>query len=238
MKIETILRAAFLLIGSLVAIMSFIYGLLCLFFQERVRRIKAQLRHYDRKHKARKEIREFGIQLITLSAILGSLIYTGLGYDVSRREFNARNRPFLKSEPLFFDGGSYYELSERDRGVQIKFKFKILNVGSVPAYDVIITKTLRSGDKLAKGLVGPREEQVIFPGDNRWVDFGFIASHESMSTEDLTKKIQDSEILLGLRLDYRGLEKDSKRLHYTEYEIRFPNANRHDLVTVKADIPQ
>lgn len=233
---DTVLLIVKFLIAS-VALVAFGWGLVYATCPEWVVAIKKRRGEYDNARKKRVEIRNYGIQLLAISAAIGSVLYSVESYQLSRREFNLKNRPFLQAKPTTLRTGNFYDILQDDGDPYLQFSFTVTNVGSIPAYDIKFGQAISLRQKTVMSEVDDRK-QVIFPGDTLLMESSaFHMRGERVATvSDVQRIIGDSEVIFSLRIDYRGVaKKEGGRPYYTAYNFGFLDRTRHEVISVEAD---
>lgn len=183
-----------------VALGTFIGGLFYLLFSERVRRWKVSRYYsYGRYHKTREEIAEKGLKLLTLGAALMSVLYTGLSYEHSIKEFGITRRPFVRAQPVR-QQGAFYRVIEGGLGPRIHFLFEATNVGSLPAYRVAFVETLKIGNVTTQSE-NRDEYGVLLPGDLLGIHrpFSVISLAKPPTSEEVEKFLTGKTIELELQ---------------------------------------
>jgi len=222
-------------VGVFVSIAFIALGLIYISFQEWIRAWKNRAGHFDKHHEYRKEIQEFGVKLITIGALIGSLMFTGLAFQRSQREFSAKIRPFLRAEPIVFEGGGLYEIVRTDSVPQARFRFRIDNVGTIPAYSVSTSRVLTVGNY--RRMSEERERSLtVFPGDNVGVILPFnLTKDDAEMLQVLGKREGGRELILELTLSYRGRKSTRERPFYTSYKVVFSSPTQYRIENVEAD---
>ena len=107
------------------------------------------------------------------------------------------------------------------------FQFYIENVGSIPAYDVRINKSILTG--AGAGVYSDQQSQVIFPNDVQEIHSGFTVK---IPTEELKAALSKSGVWLNYRFGYRGIDNAE---YFTEYRLHFPDPYNCKIVKMAAD---
>ncbi len=175
---------------------------------------------------------------MSTSLLIVSVLYTGIGYRLSQREFSARNRPFLKIDwPS--NSSPVYAISQIENNrVGISFEFNVQNVGPIPAYDVNISSRLFIGDEEDRLAEPDNSVQVIFPGDTRL----FLSSHsytrkdrKLLTVEDFRRETQDKKLILRCDITYRGVQSHNAKPYYSKFVLSFPSETRVQSESIEAD---
>lgn len=224
---------------SIVAATAFLVGVICLLASDNVYEWKSCMGHYREGHKERIEIRSFGMQLVTVSVAMAALLYSTWNYQLARKEFNVKNRPFLGVVPKPLEDGKFYQTTQTHGGPQIQFKFIFANKGNLPAYDIKISRKLRIGHVEIGAIPGNHENQkeivVIFPGDSLSVTSPFTIDNKDMTLVNLENLIRSNRIVLEYRIDYTGIEKRKQNPYYTIYRFKYPTEWSQELIGIEAD---
>lgn len=222
------------LITALKVFLAFVFawGWINILCQERIRVWKESRGHYGKHYRYRKDIRDYGVALVTLSIVIGALIYTGYDHSLALRSFLTERRPFLKIKPLRIDGkGKLYVLNESEDGLKLTLGLRLENVGTVPAY----AARLRGGVLIRENIKGIYTEDasnfVVFPNDG--ID---LHPHYTMRlTRAEFQLLAQSGFTVALKVEYNGV--DIAQKYYTEYQFRYSGKEpkRHRLLKATAD---
>jgi hypothetical protein len=198
----------------IIAIPVFVWGIVCLCLPKQ-------------------ETRKFGVELITVSALIFSIIYSVRNYELTNQEFNLRNRPFIRARPVYYEGGDLYQVTQTWPGAfRLNFQLNIYNVGSVPATDIKINKQIEiSGLPASEFQTGVDNPQVVFPGDSIPVTSYFGMSSKKTLSE-VKEDIEVREIRLRYLIEYRGVKNYS-----TCYHIKYPTIKSEVLISSNIDKP-
>ena len=221
--------------AAIAAIATLVFCLICLCCSDRVYQWKARCGHYKGAHGKRVEIRNFGIQLLSIFGIMASLWVSGATLQANQREFNMRSRPFLRLELAPFQDGALYELTQKGDSARLKFLYKIINEGPIPAYSIRVSKLALLAGTHGSPETTIDEDAVVFPhGDLTWTA-GFLVRGKTVDA--VRQKVEATPIDVRMRLDYQGLTPKPGMPYYSEYTVRYflLEPKRHSIVKIEAD---
>ncbi|MCX5846583.1 MAG: hypothetical protein NTW12_09565 [Deltaproteobacteria bacterium] len=132
--------------------------------------------------------------------------------SVSQLQFIQENRPYLEVIPVKFDDGSYMEFAEIDtKQCEIGLKYKINNVGKVPATDILVPQLAKLSEDMIKNgskLEGFKSQPTISlaPGEHVFLKVKEIIKPHTVTSEAYLRNYKDGSqsVSLEFQVIYRS----------------------------------
>lgn len=180
-----------------------ILGLICLICPDAVFSFKNKKGHYDENHEKRIEIRKFGIELITVIALIASFYFSGSSYQLAQREFALSHRPFVYLV-------NYAHKNSEDK---IVYDINILATRCLNApaeitkrkFSYSVKKTDQAGN-FSEIKVSEKSEDlkyIVYPDPSEKVEETYAIDFDPQLLSD-----SSSTILRTVRVDYKELSGD------------------------------
>jgi hypothetical protein len=219
------------------AVLFFVTALLCIFWPEGVVNFKTYLKHYNKGHEERKDVRNFGMQLFAVLGIIFSFIYSTQNYQLAIRQFEIQNRPFLRTMPKEISANKYVDFKETPPGhsrIEVTIPISVKNEGRTPAHNTKFFFSIAIG-KLSENL-GVQEIKdrafVLFPGED--ITLKPIFEFKDLDLKTMTEIMSSLGLILELKIEYSGLTKATNQ-YFTVYKIQYIAEREPEVISIKTD---